>query len=303
MPKRSRPILIDDVVPINSANTDFFYNSANNSLSYRDKDGQEWIAVTENVSSAINSHNSDTTNVHGILDTGLLATQAYVDSAAANAASQAVANLIDSAPDTLNTLNELAAAINDDAEFSSTLASSLAQKLDSSTAASTYLTQANAASTYLTQGNAASTYLTQGNATSTYLTQATASSSYILQSGQTGNIDFSSANIIGLKSTPNEVASTTYGLVSSDSYETVVTTSASTVTITVPPESSVNFPVGTSISILQAGSGQVVLAAGSGVTLNTTGNSGALKNRYQYSICGLYKYASDTWVALGDLVV
>ncbi len=49
------------------------------------------------------------------------ATKAYVDTE--------VANLIDSAPGTLDTLNELAAAINDDANFNATIASSIATKL------------------------------------------------------------------------------------------------------------------------------------------------------------------------------
>jgi len=49
------------------------------------------------------------------------ATKLYVDTE--------VANLIDSAPGTLDTLNELAAAINDDANFNATIASSIATKL------------------------------------------------------------------------------------------------------------------------------------------------------------------------------
>jgi len=40
-----------------------------------------------------------------------------------------VANLVDSSPDTLNTLNELAAALGDDANFSTTVTNSIAEKL------------------------------------------------------------------------------------------------------------------------------------------------------------------------------
>ena len=46
-------------------------------------------------------------------DTNKIASQSYV--------STAVANLVDSSPDSLNTLNELAAALNDDASFSTTI--------------------------------------------------------------------------------------------------------------------------------------------------------------------------------------
>ena len=48
------------------------------------------------------------------------ATTAYVTTA--------LANLVDSAPSTLNTLNELAAALNDDANFATTVNNSIATK-------------------------------------------------------------------------------------------------------------------------------------------------------------------------------
>jgi len=58
------------------------------------------------------------------------ATESYVTTA--------ISNLVDTAPSTLNTLNELAAAINDDASFASTVTTALGNKLDSSTASTTY---------------------------------------------------------------------------------------------------------------------------------------------------------------------
>jgi hypothetical protein len=67
------------------------------------------------------------------------------------ASAAAVTYLVDSAPGTLDTLNELAAALNDDANFASTVATSLGTKLDTSTASSTYLTQVAASTTYATQ--------------------------------------------------------------------------------------------------------------------------------------------------------
>jgi hypothetical protein len=66
---------------------------------------------------------------------GDFATESYVGTA--------ISNLIDTAPTTLNTLNELAAAINDDASFASTVTTALGNKLDSSTASSTYAPIAN----------------------------------------------------------------------------------------------------------------------------------------------------------------
>lgn len=74
--------------------------------------------------------------------------------------------------------------------------------------------------------------------------------------------------------------------------------SSSAVTITVPPNSSVAYPVGTSIDLLRVGSGAVTVAAGSGVTLNyTPGN----KLRAQWSSASLFKRATDSWVLVGDL--
>jgi len=58
--------------------------------------------------------------VGSYLTTNSWATQAYVQTQ--------VTNLVDSSPAALNTLNELAAAINDDANFSTTITNSLALK-------------------------------------------------------------------------------------------------------------------------------------------------------------------------------
>jgi hypothetical protein len=56
------------------------------------------------------------------VDTTEMATQSYVDTA--------VSNLVDGAPGLLDTLNEIAAAINDDANYFTTISNNLAAKLD-----------------------------------------------------------------------------------------------------------------------------------------------------------------------------
>lgn len=86
-------------------------------------DGVAWktigmnTAVNYATSTQLSDHAADTTNIHGIADTSLLATKSY----ATTAATDAVAAVIDSSPSTLNTLNELAAAINDDPSFVTTI--------------------------------------------------------------------------------------------------------------------------------------------------------------------------------------
>lgn len=75
--------------------------------------------------SDLTSHTSATTNVHGISNTADLATKSYADSAATSA----VAAVIDAAPETLNTLNELAAALGDDPNFATSTATALGNRV------------------------------------------------------------------------------------------------------------------------------------------------------------------------------
>lgn len=74
-------------------------------------------------------------------------------------------------------------------------------------------------------------------------------------------------------------------------------TGGTAVTITVPADSSVNYPVGTSIDILRTNTGEVTIA-GSGATINATPG---LKLRAQWSSATLLKRAANTWVLFGDL--
>jgi hypothetical protein len=69
-------------------------------------------------------------------------------------------------------------------------------------------------------------------------------------------------------------------------------------TLTVPTNSSVAFPIGTRIHVVQTGSGQTTITPAGGVTVNGTPG---LKTRAQWSAVTLVKRATDTWVAFGDL--
>jgi hypothetical protein len=86
------------------------------------KSGAETTAAT-----ALTSHEADTTNIHGIADTSALATKTYAD----NAASTAVAAVVNSAPEALNTLKELADALTADESTASTLATLVGTKAPS----------------------------------------------------------------------------------------------------------------------------------------------------------------------------
>jgi hypothetical protein len=122
-----------------------------------------------------------------------LATESYV--------STAISNLIDSAPSTLDTLNELAAALNDDASFSSTVTTALGTKLNTSDFTTT-------ADTWL--GTKSTTNLTEG--TNQYFTEARArdslsGSTIISYNSTTGVIDVNDASI-GVSKFDSTVANT-----------------------------------------------------------------------------------------------
>ena len=87
-------------------------------------------------------------------------------------------------------------------------------------------------------------------------------------------------------------------LISTDAGKLLSYSNASAITVTVPPESSVNFNVGTQILIIQAVAGDVTISAGSGVTINSLGSS--LKTAGQYAIIGLIKTDSDSWIVTGS---
>ena len=234
------------------------------------------LATKVYADAAVTTHTTDTTAVHGIADTSLLVTTTgtqtltnktitspaglvkvdvglgNVDntadtskpvstaqaSAIATAKSEAIADatsqvnaLLTGAPAALNTLDELAAALGDDANFAATVTTSLGLKVDSLTP----------------------------------ISQKTAS--YTLSS-----------------------------LTERD--DLIEMGSASAITLTIPPASAVDYPIGTSIDILQTGAGQVTVAAGAGVTVNATPG---LKLRTTWSSATLMKRAQNTWVVFGDL--
>ena len=97
---------------------------------------------------------------------------------------------------------------------------------------------------------------------------------------------------------PANTQTASYELALSDVGKVVEMNVASSNNLTVPPNSSAAVPVGSQITILQIGSGQTTIVAGSGVTVNGTPG---LKLRAQWSAATLVKRATDSWVVLGDL--
>ena len=69
--------------------------------------------------------------------------------------------------------------------------------------------------------------------------------------------------------------------------------------LTVPPNSSVAFPIGTRIDVVQYGAGVTTIVAGGGVTIRT---AETLVLDGQYSGATLYKRGTDEWVLIGRTV-
>ena len=105
-----------------------------------------------------------------------------------------------------------------------------------------------------------------------------------------------SLGMIADVSTSAQTAS--YTLVLADKNKVVEMSVATANTLTVPPNSSVAFPIGSQINVLQTNTGQCTVTAGAGVTVNGTPG---LKLRAQWSYVTLIKRAENTWVVVGDL--
>jgi hypothetical protein len=67
----------------------------------------------------------------------------------------------------------------------------------------------------------------------------------------------------------------------------------------VPANSSVAFPIGTQILVMQYGAGQVTVTHSGGVTLRSSG--GKTKLSAQYAVASLIKIGTDEWVLSGDI--
>jgi hypothetical protein len=76
--------------------------------------------------------------------------------------------------------------------------------------------------------------------------------------------------------------------------------SSSGITLTIPTDATLNYPIGTTIDILQTSTGQVTIAAATPGTTTVNATPG-LKLRTQWSSATLLKRAANTWVVFGDL--
>ena len=105
----------------------------------------------------------------------------------------------------------------------------------------------------------------------------------------------SSSSILGI----NTQTGTTYTLVAGDLNDLVTLSNASGITLTVPPSV---FSANDTVNIAQFGAGQVTLAQGAGVTINSTGATAtAPKLRARWSSASIICTASNTFLVVGDI--
>lgn len=100
--------------------------------------------------------------------------------------------------------------------------------------------------------------------------------------------------------TINAQTGTTYTLVASDSGALVTASNSSAITITIPPSV---FTTGQVITVQAINTGAVTFAAGSGVTITSTGATTAAPSlRAQYSACDVICTGSNTFTIVGDII-
>jgi hypothetical protein len=117
-------------------------------------------------------------------------------------------------------------------------------------------------------------------------------------SGLSGGVTSGTA-ILRLKLEFDAETGTTYTLVAGNLNQLVTLNNASSITLTVPPSV---FSAGDVINIAQIGAGQVTLAQGAGVTINSTGATAtAPKLRARYSAASIICTASNTFLVVGDI--
>ena len=97
----------------------------------------------------------------------------------------------------------------------------------------------------------------------------------------------------------NAQTGTSYTLVAGDLNDLVTLSNAASITLTVPPSV---FSANDTINIAQVGAGQVTLAQGAGVSINSNGATAtAPKLRVQWSSASIICTASNTFLVVGDI--
>ncbi len=283
------------------------------------------LATATDVADAVSAHNTDTTGVHGIADTAELETQTGAQAKADNAlaaAETSAAGLY---------ATKVAPTITGNATVENiTVTGDLVVQGTTTTVAATNLEVTDsliylAAEQFNTDTLDIGIFGAYGDAQAghfhTGIVRDATDGKWKLISGADeptdSHVDFSTGTYDTLKlgavefadgtQTKQGVPSITTILQKTASYtlsdlaerdSLIEVGSSSATTLTIPADADVNYPVGTTLDILQTSTGQVTIAGANGVTVNATPG---LKLRTQWSSATLMKRAANTWVVYGDL--
>ena len=241
-------------------------------------------------------------------NTTQIATTAFVQ--------QEISILTTGAPGLLNTLDELAAALGDDENFAATTANTIALKapLASPTFTGTVtLPTGTVTSAMILDGTIvdgdinASAAIAQSKISG--LSTSFSEKAPLASPTFTGLVTVAANGIAYTDGTQTKegVPSRTPIISKTDSYTLSATSErdslievnkSSASTITIPLNSAVAFPIGTTLDVLQTGTGQVTIAGAGGVTVDATPG---LKLRTRWSSATLFKRDTNVWVVFGDL--
>lgn len=100
----------------------------------------------------------------------------------------------------------------------------------------------------------------------------------------------------------NAQTGTTYTTVLDDNGKLITLSNAAAIAVTIPLNSSVAYPVGAQLNMVQLGAGEVTVSGASGVTVVSTGATAASpKTRAQYSTLTAVQTSADNWLVMGDI--
>jgi hypothetical protein len=104
--------------------------------------------------------------------------------------------------------------------------------------------------------------------------------------------------------TLNSQTGTTYTLAATDQYQVlVITTNASTKTVSIPTDATYNFPVGTAVTFLNSGAGNLTINAVTPgtTTITSVGSTSASPVVSQNKSAVAIKTAANAWTVLGSI--
>jgi hypothetical protein len=118
-------------------------------------------------------------------------------------------------------------------------------------------------------------------------------------SGTLSNCTVDGTNSVGFRTAPQTSGgASAYTLVLTDSGKHVIFTGGSTATLTVPTNSSVAFPIGTTILVVNDNSGNLTIS-GAGVTFQLANGSTGNRTVATKGLATCLKTATDTWYVSG----